>query len=611
MKLLDIFGWTLVALLYAVSVICALWLGKFYRHRHFDFVSCRQPKATFLCDTLLIILLSIERPLVTIWSQMEWHRPHHYRVITQVLWFLLAGGAAYCLLYRAYVIWFEINRQLGLQDRDWRKLINSKDSNWFLEPKNRKKYGNYPRIAMLLSVMVIISAVPTSTIWCLYPDDKSMETPTRVADACIILIPVIGCFFLYRRTPILNDAFYIQKELRLILRIGFGVFLLQSGLALGLRPSKGTWQYLAFLLPTTMLAVASVYISTQRVIHKCSKYKFAKYAQGQSTMHKVDTMIGNSEFSQYPSDTNLKKDELSGEQIDMRDVLQDSAGFEAFMRHLTKEWSGENLLFLTETVQFQQELQRMLSAAQRLDSHTKAQILAIIEDESSDNAIFDCALRLPTCVPASDIVFCDVEENGDFKSDFHQKAKMLYEKYIDNQAPFQVNVSFKMQEKLRKKIYETEGQRLQNIALVNLFRPPQEEIWLMMSGSFHRFRKCVNYKKLSKRLIAAKLQRKRNQSSLMRKDTLSVNANTLTDTLARAIKQTISKASITGKFRNKGASLPSQRQNSHTCRNTAETVHDTIDSRNAKLSLSPSFAPDQSRSCSSIILEGDGVRIQH
>ena len=34
-------------------------------------------------------------------------------------------------------------------------------------------------------------------------------------------------------------------------------------------------------------------------------------------------------------------------------LLEHDKGFEAFMRHLTKEWSSENLLFFLETIQFQ------------------------------------------------------------------------------------------------------------------------------------------------------------------------------------------------------------------------------------------------------------------
>ena len=316
-----------------------------------------------------------------------------------------------------------------------------------------------------------------------------------------------------------------------------------------LNPEPGTWRYLFFLFPTTVAAAAVVYISTQRVLLKCRKFLKLEYTKGAdgykgrrhgALMHRKFLITLTKTRTKSKPKQRAMNNSIADSRVTMKETLENRFGFETFMRvecdisfgalisanrlsalldqHLTKEWSGENLLFLVETVQFQQELQRTLvsSSQHKLDGDVQLQLSNMIDEESSDNKMFDGTIRLPSNVPESDIVFSQNnqigtdESNCSTQADFREKATRLFEKYIANDAPFLINVSHRMKQRIKDKLAECEKQRSGSSAaqLLSIFDAPLSEIWIMMSGSFQRFQKTDAYAALDKQLQTTRNARK-------------------------------------------------------------------------------------------------------
>ena len=132
---LRIVSWINVFLTLFLAITCIICTVKYYTLKNKDFISSRQPNATILSCSLLVLFLICERILVLLWFQLNCSKISYYKPLLEFTYLLFGVGAIYCILYRAYVIWYEINCQLALQDKNWRELINKSEQNWFLNQK--------------------------------------------------------------------------------------------------------------------------------------------------------------------------------------------------------------------------------------------------------------------------------------------------------------------------------------------------------------------------------------------------------------------------------------------------------------------------------------------
>merc|ERR1712228_65526 len=188
--------------------------------------------------------------------------------------------------------------------------------------------------------------------------------------------------------------------------------------------------------------------------------------------------------------------------IKLVDAIQDSQWFGLFIRHCTKEYSFENLLYIVETVQFQK---RLLSE--------------IGKDKNEENVVDDCKqfrckhLILPSTVPKSQIVFGDNQNWKDYVSqivspklsvyDPYKQSVLIYDKYLSNVAVLQVNISGKEKIRLNALFNANEPdkkravQSLSKRQLVDVFEESQMEIWRLLDGSFKRFKSTPIFAKIS------------------------------------------------------------------------------------------------------------------
>lgn len=97
--------------------------------------------------------------------------------------------------------------------------------------------------------------------------------------------------------------------------------------------------------------------------------------------------------------------------VTLDQVMKELVGIEAFLKHLVKELSAENLFFLSDVVQYK---------------------TAFVEDGLLDD-IFDFYLELPEDIPKSHIL----EE-----PDHYERAKAICDKYIRQNSEREINISW-------------------------------------------------------------------------------------------------------------------------------------------------------------------------
>jgi len=359
-------------------------------------------------------------------------------------------------------MWYEINCQLAAKDQDWRILINKSEDNWFLNPKNKSRFGNYVRIARIVFTVVVIQTIPTSTYlilktWHWQEVDDLNYLGIRIQSGILTVIPGVIIACIWYNIPALNDNYWIFGELKYILRIGFAVFVIQCGIVLFSDPQPQSFMYLVFLSLTTLCTVLVIHVMTIGVFIKRRTFNIDS---AKPTVESFDVLV--------------KADDEPEVKIDLRTLLEHEQGFESFMRWLAREWSTENLLFMLETAQYQQLLIK--------ECDTKSPY-ALDRKATMDHV--DINIDFPHSCPNSDIVFDD-------ETNYATKAKLLFDKYVANDAVFLINIAHSTKKRMANILSAEDDANPQ--ALTRLFNKAQREIWNVMIGSFQRYQKTESHK---------------------------------------------------------------------------------------------------------------------
>merc|ERR1719295_1276292 len=320
----------------------------FWSRRDDQFIAKRRPSGTVAVCVITILFFVFNRLPLALWSQLEVARIPYFYFVQELSYLVFGVGAIYCILHRALIIWYEVNCQMAAKDKDWRLLVNEAEENWFLSAATKSRFGDYGKTARVLTLCVFVGAVPTMSYlalktWHWEEEDHLNYLGLRVQSGILSVFPAlcIGC--IWHKTPILLDNFWILAELRLILRFAFAVLLIQCGIVFLGNPAPGTLLYLIFLFLTTFCAAVTVHIMTLGVMAK--QKAFARCGPAVDQRNRTIIIVPQSD---------------SDKDVDLKALLESERGFELFMRWLTMEWSSENLLFILETMQFQNEVEAQI-----------------------------------------------------------------------------------------------------------------------------------------------------------------------------------------------------------------------------------------------------------
>ena len=153
-------------------------------------------------------------------------------------------------------------------------------------------------------------------------------------------------------------------------------------------------------------------------------------------------------------------------------IRKDIEILHSFMRFLVRSLCVENMLFMIEVMQFKQEF-----IHKRKDKDfNHGGIIKLYDDdaEDADN----------NKIPQSTIVY----NNGKYNE--HEQIRMIYEKYISDEALLQINVPCEVREKLKEEIIlsETFCDNHDDEYLITMLDEVIAEIRLLLIGSFVVFK---------------------------------------------------------------------------------------------------------------------------
>merc|ERR1712228_738170 len=233
--------------------------------------------------------------------------------------------------------------------------------------------------------------------------------------------------------------------------------------------------------------------------------------------------------------------------VTITDVIREDMGFNAFMDHLAKEFSMENLLAIVEMTQYKKRFQKifkikhergkssLMNVANRLRNslHGKltdtlqltssenqsnvTEITGLTEDECNDDqekspkssssekkkrkrakSLVDVRsdiIELPSGLPLSAIVYSEKDENnedGDKLIECKRIVKQLYIKYVLVGSEMEVNLSHKVRQRCLKK-YERINEMDQE-ALFHVFDQCMACLLKLMQDSYVRFKDTPGFK---------------------------------------------------------------------------------------------------------------------
>eukprot|EP01084_Bolivina_argentea_P271847 462660_1 len=396
----------------------------------------------------------------------------------------------HCLVLRFWMLYFDIRYQIAIRDNVWKSIIDEhyvaneenlssvkfnieddSDDLWFI--KNKITNGNtkwmfkvwfsrsFMSILCILILMIVIEII--FNVGILSSRRGLIETVFTI----LFFIPFLFMIYIYHKIPPFHDTYFIRKEIVVIHNIdlidvvasatvsiiaNYGIYSANNGNVTISNPYLNAVVLVTFYI-MGISHIIIVYIMTFWVKNKIIQDK------------KQITVLYNTN-SQCPNDFPM----------DLRQILEHQFGYELFMEHLVKEHANENLLSLTEFMQFK---------------------YLLIEDNKIDDTLMinEVEINLPSdYIPKSSIVYGE--------SSYENKIYKLYNKYVRVGSEYEINVSYRMRDAFKNKMNELymSAEKIPDYEeYFNIFDDFIVEILRLLSmDPYLRFSRTDKYKQLKK-----------------------------------------------------------------------------------------------------------------
>ena len=452
---------------------------KYYKHRH---AACMLPR----------------RPMITIWMQILAILSCIHRIIRctnaiypsyQILRILFVS--TYPILNH-YILWlacikfwlyyYEIRFASFCHGNEWKSHINPHNvtyfTNWYV--LNRQTFGNqkYLLQRVLLIILIPICIATISPIF------RYTAKYDIFINLFLFSIPLSLIAIIWYKTPKYFDYFQVREECRMLVIIGSILIITFLALSVSATFFIEPHQFFVVVLCTEVVYMVGILTACMHLTFWTllkNKHRLNEYNQEQSSLytlyrklnmliscrrleHKLSSQVYNHQSDIYQTPGLL------------RSVIEHSHGFEMFLIHLLTELNLETALAIIEFTQYQ-ALMRRLYNVQNVN-----------------------VLRLPQFVPQSIIVHDPKKRENEF--DVREIARKLFEKYIDNDAKFEINISYKLKKKLLADLENIDALSEEKIA--HLFDECVGSLLLLLNDSLTRFVETEKYKQIEKELAVDK-----------------------------------------------------------------------------------------------------------
>eukprot|EP01084_Bolivina_argentea_P087389 157835_1 len=505
----SIASFAVIGGLQIIGIFMLLWVINFYRLRNLTEISARRPKSSVIAGIICTIATAITAPGLLLFLNIE-SIPH--MVGTRTLLYILANtagpGLYHVLTFRAFIIYFDIKFNEALEDTKWRLHIDPAETNWFL--KNRNLWGNHKRIAMLLFIHWVFWLI-VGTILTFLPNRDKASLYTRATLALSTLAPTTIDCILYCKFPKFNDVFHISDEIKLTLKAEIIEIIIFYIAAIALNAQPPTYEYIGLQYLPIIISFIFASIIFLWVLKKFSLPSnpcyVTNYLEVINLNHELSSQKSITLSYAHSQEQHEHKPKNKTESIHR--ILQSKHGFNAFARHLTKEFCIENLLFVVETQQWLQSLIK------------DAKYMQFAEDELEKKRPFSLTLEFPETAPKSLIIqeTTTVDTTEEIGNDFpsiseYLQCVQLFDKYIKNSAYFMININSES----RIRLYQTMGyshshsqnhnemvetlqkNKLSTKDLFYLYDGCRQQIYTLLTYAYSRFKRSDEYTQLHQKL---------------------------------------------------------------------------------------------------------------
>ena len=455
---------------------------------------------------------------------------------------LLGANIAEFLLYstwvwRFYLLMYDISWITAAKNDHWQNIINPtyKDSiaSWFIS--NKKKWGNTKWTFFHLFVPLLIIGTllqDMSLILSLLKVDQGNTTRDllNIMDYIIGCVPLILLIIIYCKIPSFQDKFFIHQELKNIL-IAISVQYIAFFGTVSIRltkPNSLSWvltYFVSILCEFAAMGFATIWVATkvESIIHS-QLYHIRKFESKSNKEYvSIDSPRNNNFTSTVPEHASSSillannhghkgtesKLSLNRYQYTLEQLLQNEQAFPLFMVQLSHEFSQEILLSFIEMIQYQQLIAQYININNLNLDH-----LSINQSQygyNYANREYYETIKFPPNVPKSIIIYGPYRRNShslieDFdiycnEHEFIDRLKLIvwkiYDKYISNDAQFQINVPYTCQRAIQKLIQNRDNffknNHIQLTQLLHLFDDCIFEVYSLMMDTYGRFSKTQRY----------------------------------------------------------------------------------------------------------------------
>ena len=188
--------------------ICIKIIWNTWRVRKSVIMKKRHINASLLCCLCVSIWFFIESPMsyYMVLYEDEINANMSYKLI-KCFWHTMypfaSQGAAYCLLYRFWMIYYKFMESESLQNEQWKIQINpkgcSRRERWIID--HRKTFGNRRWVAKRLFFVYFICASTSAFFYGLVIFDRFPGELWENIDSVVFITPLILQFVLWCKMP--------------------------------------------------------------------------------------------------------------------------------------------------------------------------------------------------------------------------------------------------------------------------------------------------------------------------------------------------------------------------------------------------------------------------
>ena len=368
---------------------------------------------------------------------------NHLSLLITFTWFTIFG-------IRIFLLYYDHQYNKALSTSKWKILLdpNFENTDWFLQNRHLK-YGKEKWLLKWIAIPIIgvYYAIYSCVYWLLPWEMESIINFSFLLFALVLLAIHAGIFS--RKYPKFQDVFMVKSEFKANLYTGITLII--------------SW----IITMTTMMLIYGhlmFYAAIQGMIALCATLALMiVYPQIKIQKEAINIRSRLSQVVQNQSDNHL---------IYWSQVIQSKNGYESFANFLASEFSVENILWISEYVQFKQKMMKC---------HVLKEKFIKLELK------FD--IKLPDGVPQSKIAE-QFDENR-MEESVYECAYKLYCKYIDSsQAMMEVNISYQLRGQMMNVFRSNINKKSDTIDMIlRLMENAAMEISQLMNDSYSRFKR--------------------------------------------------------------------------------------------------------------------------